>query len=145
MAHAENEVSINKPVAEVYAFLADGTNNPKWRDGVVSIQLTSGETGKVDAVYAQMLKGPGGRTIPGDYRITIAELNHELDFVVVAGPARPIGSFYFTNEGDVTKVKFMLDFQPKGFMKLMGSMIQKTMDHEVGQLAKLKQVLETAN
>jgi uncharacterized membrane protein len=145
MAHAEKEVSVNKPVAEVYAFLADGTNNLKWRDGVVSIQLISGEAGKVDAVYAQTLKGPGGRTIPGDYRITIAELNHELDFVVVAGPARPIGSFYFTNEGEVTKVKFTLDLQPKGFMKLMGSMIQKTMDHEVSQLTKLKAVLEASN
>ena len=145
MAHAENEVTINKPVAEVYAFVADGMNNPKWRDGVVDIKLASGEAGKVDAQYAQTLKGPGGKNIPGDYRITIAELNHELDFVVVAGPARPIGSFYFTNEGDVTKLKFSLDFQPKGFMKLMGHMIQKTMDHEVGQLVKLKQVLEAAN
>lgn len=45
MAHAENEVIINKPVPEVYSFLADGTNNTEWRPGVVSIELTSGQAG----------------------------------------------------------------------------------------------------
>ena len=34
MAHAENEVTINRPAPEVYAFLADVLNNPKWRSGV---------------------------------------------------------------------------------------------------------------
>ena len=31
MAHAENELMISRPGAEVYAFLTDGVNNPTWR------------------------------------------------------------------------------------------------------------------
>lgn len=29
MAHAENQATINRPPEEVYAFLADGLNNPR--------------------------------------------------------------------------------------------------------------------
>lgn len=31
MAHAESQITINRPAHEVYTFLADGLNNPKWR------------------------------------------------------------------------------------------------------------------
>jgi hypothetical protein len=37
MAHAENDITISRPAAEVYAFLADGLNNPKWRPCVQKI------------------------------------------------------------------------------------------------------------
>jgi uncharacterized membrane protein len=142
MAHAENEVVINKPIDTVYAFLADGTNNPKWRDGVISIEKVSGEIGAVETVYTQVLKGPGGRTIAGDYKIVVAQPNKELSFIVTAGPARPTGNYYFEELAEGTKLRFVLDFQPSGLMKLMGPMIQKTMDQEISQLAQLKTVLE---
>lgn len=143
MAHAENEIVINKPAAVVFGFIADGLNNPKWRPGVVSIELTSGQEGRINAEYKQVLKGPGGRNIDGDYKITVATPNKELGFVVTAGPARPSGNYFFEAVGIGTKVKFVLDFQPKGLAKLMGPMIQKTMIGEVAQLANLKQLLES--
>lgn len=143
MAHAENEVIINKPVPEVYSFLADGTNNTRWRPGVVSIELSSGQAGQVGALYKQTLKGPGGRNIDGDYKITVANPNKELSFVVTAGPARPSGSYYFESVDNGTKLKFVLDYQPKGLAILMGPMITRTMRSEVANLANLKQLLES--
>lgn len=143
MAHAENEIEINKPVGEVYAFLADGLNNLKWRSGVVSIELASGEVGEVGSEYKQILKGPGGRNIPGDYRVTTATPDSELSFVVIAGPARPTGNYFFAATPAGTKVRFVLDYQPVGVARLLTPMIQKTMVHEVAQLTRLKEVLES--
>ncbi|MDQ0032252.1 SRPBCC family protein [Arthrobacter bambusae] len=142
MAHAENEVSINRPANDVYAFVADGLNNKLWRPTVQSAALASGEPGTKGAVYSQSLSGPGGRPIAGDYEITAAEPNKRLDFQVIAGPARPKGSFTLQESDGTTILRFALDLQPKGFMKLMGSMITKTMQSEVGQLGALKAVLE---
>ncbi|MFH5879870.1 SRPBCC family protein [Arthrobacter sp. NA-172] len=142
MAHAENEVSINRPANDVYAFLADGLNNKLWRPAVRSVALASGESGTQGAVYSQTLAGPGGRTIAGDYEITAAQPGKRLDFQVTAGPARPTGSFTLNENDGSTTVRFALDLQPKGFMKLMSSMITKTMQSEVGQLAQLKTVIE---
>ncbi len=142
MAHAENSVVVKKPVEEVYEFVADGMNNPRWRPGVLDIQLHSGTPGTVGAVYKQGMKGPGGRRIDGDYRITAAEPNKELSFVVVTGPARPEGHYYFESGAEGTKLRFVLDFQPRGFAKLMNGMIQKTMQAEVANLSNLKRILE---
>jgi uncharacterized membrane protein len=142
MAHAEKEVVVAKPVTEVFNFLADGANNTKWRSGVVSIELKSGQTGQMDAEYHQILKGPGGRKISGDFKITTLMPNEKLSFIVTSGPARPTGVFEFAQDNNFTKVKFTLDYQPKGLAKLMGPMIQKTMNSEVAQLDALRQVLE---
>ncbi|UKA63285.1 SRPBCC family protein [Arthrobacter sp. FW306-04-A] len=142
MAHAENEVSINRPANDVYAFLADGLNNKLWRPAVKTVALASGEPGAQGAVYSQTLAGPGGRSIDGDYEIVAAQPGKRLDFQVIAGPARPTGSFTLDENDGRTTVRFSLDLRPKGFMKLMGSMITKTMESEVGQLGQLKSVLE---
>ena len=47
MAHAENEITIDRPAAEVYDFLADGLNNTAWRSGVQNIALASGDAGQL--------------------------------------------------------------------------------------------------
>jgi uncharacterized membrane protein len=88
------------------------------------------------------MAGPGGREIDGDYEITEARPGEVLRFHVIAGPARPHGVFLLTPEPGGTKVSFALSFEPTGFLKLMGAMVQKTMDHEVAQLENLKTALE---
>lgn len=142
VAHAENEITISRPPEDVYAFLADGLNNPKWRSGVQVISLKSGVAGAVGSVYRQTLTGPGGRPIDGDYEITAAEPGRLLGFQVVAGPARPTGAYQLSPSGDGTMVRFTLDLQPKGLMKVFGPLVQRTMETEVSQLAQLKDVLE---
>ncbi|MEA5457203.1 SRPBCC family protein [Sinomonas sp. JGH33] len=143
MPAAEKSVTIRRTPEDVYAFIADGLNNKLWRPSVKSVSLASGDAGQVGAVYAQRLAGPGGREIDGDYRIVEATPSESLRFEVVAGPARPKGTFTLrpTDDGG-TALSFGLAYEPKGFMKLMGGMIQKTMDSEVKQLETLKAVLE---
>lgn len=48
-----------------------------------------------------------------------------------------------TPDGDGTRVRFTLDLEPTGLMRLMSGAIQKTMTAEVGQLSTLKSVLES--
>jgi len=38
----ENTVTIERPVEDVFAFLADGTNNPRWRPGVLDVTPLAG-------------------------------------------------------------------------------------------------------
>nr|WP_087873438.1 SRPBCC family protein [Arthrobacter globiformis] len=142
MAHAENEVTINRPASEVYAFLADGLNNPRWRSGVQGIALKEGSPGESGAVYSQTLTGPKGRPIQGDYRITDAGPGKLLGFQVVAGPARPTGSYTLTEEGNSTRVRFSLDLKLPVLMRVFDSLVTKTMESEVAQLRKLKEVIE---
>ena len=141
MANASNTVEIVRPPAAVYAFLADGLNNPKWRPGVLEIALASGTAGAEGAVYSQKIKGPMG-AVPGDYRLAEARPHARIRFEVVAGPARPTGVFEIAPTERGTRLTFTLSLEPKGLMRLMNGVIQKTMESEVANLARLKEVLE---
>ena len=142
MAHAQETVTVGRPVEDVFAYLADGRNNPRWRDGVVEIERVAGDGG-VGTTYRQVLKGPGGRPIEGDYRVTAYQPPNLLAFEVVAGPVRPRGRFDLTSAGgDATTLTFTLDAEPKGIMKLFGGMIGKQMRTEVEHLSDLKSDLE---
>lgn len=145
MAHAEASILINKPVNDVFAFLLDGTNNPRWRPAVIDIQKMQGKPEGVGAVYKQGLKGPGGRRIDGDYEITEARPNELIKFQVIAGPARPQGTYAFKAEGNSTQLTFTLHFEPKGLGRLMDPMITNTMKEEVATLSNLKSTLESQN
>jgi uncharacterized membrane protein len=142
MAHAENSITINRPAAEVYAFLADGLNNPAWRKGVQAISLKEGPAGEAGAVYSQTLTGPKGRPLQGDYRITDAEPGRLLAFQVVAGPARPVGRYTLSETADGTTVGFSLDLKLPLVMRVLDSLVTRTMEAEVAQLGRLKEVLE---
>jgi uncharacterized protein YndB with AHSA1/START domain len=142
MPNAESTITIERPIGDVFAYLADGTNNPSWRAGVISIERTSPDAG-VGATYRQKLRGPGGRTIDGDYQITAYQPPALIEFHVTAGPARPTGRFTLIETGaGRTTVTFALELQPTGLMRLMSGMIAKTMRSEVDQLPRLKAELE---
>ncbi|NUS36177.1 MAG: hypothetical protein HOQ04_06915 [Pseudarthrobacter sp.] len=143
MAHAESSITINRPALEVYRFLADGLNNTAWRQGVQSISLKEGNAGELGAVYSQTLTGPRGRPLQGDYRITEARPGHLLAFEVVAGPARPTGTYTLAEADGGTTVNFSLDAKLPVLMRVLDSLVTKTMESEVAQLSRLKQVLES--
>src|SRR5258706_8173982 len=88
MPHAEHTVTINRPARDVFDYLADGTHNRHWRNGVIEIERVTATEGK-GASYRQVLSGPGGRRIDGDYQVTVFERPSRLEFLVTAGPAPP--------------------------------------------------------
>ena len=138
MAHAEQTVTVDRPIAEVFAYLADGHNEPKWRPEVSNVRLVSQSATGVGATWAQSMKGPGGREIKGDYRFTAWQEPTRLDFEVIAGPARPLGSFVLTAlSKNSTSVTFTLDLVPKGLMVLMTGMINKQVATEAANIRNL--------
>jgi uncharacterized protein YndB with AHSA1/START domain len=142
MLTARHSVTIRRPQQQVFDYLADGTHDPDWRQGVLEIRRTSATDG-LGATYRQVLRGPGGRRIDGDYRITQFDPPRRLDFEVVAGPLRPTGSFELAaRDAATTEVTFTLDANPTGGMRLMTPMISRQMRAEVGALDTLKRVLE---
>ena len=86
MAHAEESITINRPVDELFNFVLDGMNNPRWRPAVIDTQQVPGKPAGTGAVYKQGLKGPGGRRIDGDYEIVELRPNELIAFQVITGP-----------------------------------------------------------
>jgi uncharacterized membrane protein len=141
MAHAEGSITIDRPIQTVIDFVLDGANGPLWRPDTLDAKLVPGKPLGLGAVFKQGMKGPGGR-IDADYEIVECRPNEWIKFQVIAGPARPTGTYKFEARGQSTAVTFVLDFEPKGLAKLMDGVINKNMQAEVGNLANLKKHLE---
>jgi uncharacterized membrane protein len=140
MPEASNSITIARPADDVFAFLADGTNGPRWRSGVVDVALQSGHG--QGAVYRQGVKGPFGRRVSADYEITDYQPGRRLGFRAVSGPVRPEGAYDLEPVADGTCVTFSLRCSPTGLKRLMTPMVTKTMQSEVAQLDRLRDVLE---
>jgi carbon monoxide dehydrogenase subunit G len=141
MAHAEHTTTIDRPRPEVFRFLADGENDPRWRPGVTDMTRVSG-TG-VGTRYRQGVKGPLGRRIPADIEITELRESELIAFRGLSGPVRPTGRYELTDDGAGTRVRFVLDAKPTGIGRLMAPMVQRSMTGEVGALDNLKRLLES--
>ena len=141
MPSATGSVGIDRPVGDVFEFVADGLNGPSWRSGVLDVEHVSGHG--VGAVYRQGVKGPGGRRIPADYEITEFEPGRRLAFRAIAGPVRPSGDYRFEAANGGTRLTFSLRAELSGWKRLlMGGAVQRTMDAEIAALGGLKALLE---
>lgn len=137
---AERTVTINRPIAEVFAFFADAENDPRWRSAVKEIKRDGPL--QVGARYHQRVGGPGGRAVAADVEVTGYEPTSSVSFKVVAGPVRPEGSYRFREVAAGTEVTFSLRCELSGLKKFMGTLVQKSMDSEMRNLDTAKIVLE---
>jgi uncharacterized membrane protein len=137
MPSAEHTVTIRRPVGEVFAFIENHENDPRWRAGVLDIKRGSGNS------WQQGMKGPLGRRIAGDFDVTQNEPNRRHAFHVTAGPVQPDGVYELADENGSTRVTFSLRADLDGAKKLMAPLVARTMKQEVGALDRLKTVLES--
>jgi uncharacterized protein YndB with AHSA1/START domain len=141
MPEAERTVRIHRPQAAVFAYFADGENDPQWRPAVKEI-VRNGPIGP-GMTYRQRVAGPGGRAIPSDFRVTAYEPDRHLAFEVTAGPVRPVGDYRFEPADDGTDVTFKLSAGLSGLKKLlMTKPVQQSMNSEVAALDRAKEILE---
>jgi uncharacterized membrane protein len=135
MPEAEHSVTVERPVEEVFAFLADAENDPRWRSGVLDIERVAGDG--VGARYRQGVKGPMGRRVSGDFEITEYAPPRAIGFRATAGPVRPEGRYELEPAAGGTRVRFSLSCQPRGLARLITPMVARTMRSEVQALDRL--------
>ena len=141
MPSAENSVVIKKPRSEVFAFVANHENDPRWRPGVADIARASGQ-GQGE-IWRQGISGPMGRRIDADFEVTAYQEGSLLAFRTLGGPVQPEGSYRFEDADGGTRVTFSLSANLRGMQMLMAPMVAKSMRNQVGALDDLKRVLES--
>ncbi len=65
----EHSIVIDRPAAEVFAFVADFENNPRWQRGMQACRWTSREASVVGSTYVQEARFMG-RRIDTHFRVT---------------------------------------------------------------------------
>jgi uncharacterized protein YndB with AHSA1/START domain len=143
MPAAQRTVAIDRSPQEVFTFFADPANDQKWRPHVREVAAAGPP--RVGSTIHQVVEGPAGRGIPADIEVTAYEPPSRYSFKVTAGPARPVGEFSFTPQGNGTLATFSLRAELRGLKKLlMERAVQKSMDGEMAALDKAKALIEQA-
>ena len=135
----EQTIRINRPVAEVFAFLADLENLPKWNYYVLEVRkLSDGPIG-IGTTYHQVRK-----TDEQELRITELEPNH-IVAVLTVPPSSPALAMRFTlaQEGVTTRLSdsWQLDTGLPRLLEWLGARRIQTAVAE--NLTKLKELLES--
>jgi uncharacterized protein YndB with AHSA1/START domain len=117
MSTAQHEVRIERPIAEVFAFLADGTNNPRWQTRVTQTG-TDGPLGE-GTTFHQRMRHPLGFSVTADYRISAYEPPRRLVLTVTSGgPIRPTMTYTLRADGASTLVRCTVELHPHGLARL---------------------------
>ena len=144
MASFTNVVAINRPAHEVFAFLADLENVPKWNYAITETRKTSpGEVG-VGTTYEQTRSIP----TPSREHLTITDFQPDRHLAVEGTLARyPARLEYTVDEHDgVTRLTNTVDLELTGAAKLLGGVAAGRIRRAVAEnLEVLKRLLDSAS
>ena len=138
MLEFETTIRINRPIAEVFAFLVDLENLPKWNYYVVEVTKRSDGPIQIGTTYHQVRK-----TDEQDLRISELEPNHTLTVQTVPPWSPKLGMrFTLDAEGDTTVIRdaWKLDTGVPALFEQLGARRIKSAVAE--NLTKLKELLE---
>ena len=142
MIKIESSVTINRPVEDIFEFIADNDNDTLWQSGVTESEQPTGSMG-VGATYKQVSKVVG-REIESTIEVTEYDPNRRFAFKTTSGPLPMAGSFTCEQvaEGE-TKVHILGEGESGGLFKLAEPVINKMVQREwETNLANLKDLME---
>jgi uncharacterized protein YndB with AHSA1/START domain len=144
MAKEEASTTIDRPIEDVWKFVTDLSNMPKWNPEVLEPKLTSAGPLGVGAT-AQFSAKMRNTTMTISIRVTEYEPNRRISFEHISGPLKGTieSDSVETIEGK-TRFTRTADLRYSGFYKLVGPFITPSMRRGVvASLGAAKRVLES--
>jgi len=116
----EAVVVIDRPIEEVFAFLADGENDPKFSPRVLEIQKTTEGPPGVGTVYASTVKDGGVKT-SREFKLTEFEPPTRIRWTEISSNiiTAPEGGYDLAQEGEGTRVRLYNVLEGHGAGKLI--------------------------
>lgn len=139
MIEFKNQVVVERPVDEVFGFVSDFENVPKWNYYVLDVSKTSGGPIGVETTYHQVRK-----TDEQDFRVVEYQPNRQVTVQTIS-PSSPEFEMRFTfePEGNGTRItdEWKLDTGRPALLERLGAGRIRLAVLE--NLGKLKTLLET--
>jgi uncharacterized protein YndB with AHSA1/START domain len=141
MIKVEKSVIIDKPVAEVFAFVSNNDNTTKWQGGVEAV-IPEGPPNVVGSKYTEVRKFMG-QEMKSTLEITAFEVNAKWAAKVLKGPVPYEVTATFEPSGGGTKMTTHVEGEPKGFFKIaegaLAGQLEKSLEEDGN---RLKGILE---
>jgi uncharacterized protein YndB with AHSA1/START domain len=141
VATFENTVMIRRPTAEVFAFLADFENIPKWNHAIVEThKISEGPVG-VGTMYQQVRSVP--RRSDEHFEVTAYNPPRQVEIRGQIGPFPSRLSYALDAIPEGTRVTNAVELELRGPGRLLGPVaVPRVRDAVAANLQKLKELLE---
>jgi uncharacterized membrane protein len=140
----DRSIHINKPAADVFAFMSDFANDAKWQADLISSEKTSegpvgvGTTGLI--VQKVM-----GKEMKNEIEVTTYEAPKRFGAKTTSGPVDFELTATYEDMGGGTHMTMHMTGEAKGFFKVAEGMLQKEIEKTFDRdFAKLKEILEAS-
>jgi uncharacterized protein YndB with AHSA1/START domain len=134
---------VNAAPDEVFRFLADLENWPRWQSDMKTTTLVEGQPGQVGARYRYVSKAMG-QTFDSTVRLVLVDAPHEVAFEGEwTGMIRPSGSYMVEPAGDGSRVTLNPHPEARGVGRLLQPLIAMMVRRlNRGHLETLRRELE---
>lgn len=137
------EVLISRPVDEVFAFVEDARNRPRWDESVDSEELTSPEPIGVGSTVLTRMRSMG-REYQYTWEIVAHEPPNGMTVESTSGPFPTTLAFQFSGRDGGTWVEASVTGRPTGLLRLLQPLIARTTQANLDRAyPRLKRLLET--
>ena len=140
----EDNIVINKPRAEVFAYVADSGNLMDWSSNIIEYEATPPGPIQADTTTKGVTR-VAGRNVEWTAKVTDLEDGVMFGYESVQSPMAFTYTYSFDDVADGTRVTFHQDVPTIGgfFGKLADPIVTRMYAHSVGaNLANLKEILE---
>lgn len=143
MIKVEESVVIQRPIEEVFAFLADQTNAPRWQSGLLEVRRVTDEPIGLGTKHTAVRKFMG-RRLEATNEYVVYEPNKEVTFTGTANSADFTHSYFTESTAEGTKVTSRMEMESKGLFGLAEPLITASLRREfVASSGELKEMLES--
>jgi uncharacterized protein YndB with AHSA1/START domain len=109
--------TVDRPPAEVFAYLTDPKRLPEWQENAVEVHLDGPM--REGALIREVRKGPGGKRVESLVKVAAYEPDRVFDLRIVEGAAHVHGDHRLEPSPDGgTIVRFTAHGELKGLLKL---------------------------
>jgi uncharacterized protein YndB with AHSA1/START domain len=145
MFTASKEITIERPIDEVFAFVSDARNRPQWDEGVESEELTSPEPIGVGSTVRTTMRSRGGKR-QMEWRITEHAPPAHQRIESTAGPFPMTLTYDLADRDGATSVAFALTGTPGGVTRLLQPIFARITQANLDKgFPRLKRLLETGS
>ena len=137
----QGDIVINRPIDEVFDFVADERNEPKYNlQMTLAEMVTQGPIG-VGSKFHCVMTGAGTTDVAVEFTEFVRP--RRLGSTSHISNMDINGTLLFEPQGQSTKLKWLWNIEPRGFLKLLGPMVRRMGERqELAIWTGLKKLME---
>jgi uncharacterized protein YndB with AHSA1/START domain len=138
MSTISYDITINKPVDQVFGYLIDAANHKTWQAGILDVKVTPDGPVGIGSVYHYTTQVMG-RKMETQLQVSAFEPNKKWSVKTIGVPTSVETSYIFESAGNATKLTLSMDMAggfPAAAEAMVKSQIQKTLADQGNNIKK---------